>query len=322
MSHKIFVTEPIHQTALDRLASHFPIDVGDLTLPRDEIKRRVADATVILSKTDPLRIDREIIDAAPRLVHISRHGSGYNNVDIGYATARGVSVSFVSGVNAVTIAEYTVGLMILAARKLVSAVEKSRAGDPPRGQFLGTELFGKTVGIVGLGLIGREVVKRVRAFGMNVLVYHPRPQGKDFTGLEITLVPFEDLLARSDVVSIHTPLSEETRNLFGERELSLMKPTAYLLNLGRGGIVDETALLAALRENRLAGAVLDVLADEPVKADDPLLACENCIILPHIAAMTAETQARTAMAAVENILTFCRGEKPRHLANPEAWKRA
>lgn len=322
MPHKIFVTEPIHQDAQDLLARHFPIDVGDLSFSRVEVKRRVADATIILSKTDPLRIDREIIDAAPRLVHISRHGSGYNNVDIAYASERGITVSFISGVNAVTIAEYTVGLMIMAARKLVSAVEKSRAGDPPRAQFLGTELYGKTVGIVGVGLIGREVIKRVRAFGMDVLAYHPRPRGKDFSGLEMTLVSFEDLLARSDVVSIHTPLSEETRNLFGERELSLMKPTAYLMNLGRGGIIDEMALLAALRDRRLAGAVLDVLADEPVQADNPLLGCENCIVLPHIAAMTVETQRRTARAAVDNILTFCRGEKPRHLANPAVWNRS
>jgi D-3-phosphoglycerate dehydrogenase len=322
MPHKIFITEPIHETAQRLLTGSFPTDVGDLSLARDEIKRRVADATVILSKTDPLKIDREIIDAAPRLRHIARHGSGYNNVDIGYATSRGVSVSYVSGLNTVAIAEYTVGLMLLATRKLVPAVEKSRAGDPPRGQFLGVELQGKTFGIVGLGLIGREVVKRVRAFGMEVLAYHPRPQGKDFSGLEITLVPFDELLARSDIVSIHAPLSPETRDMFGRRELSLMKPTAYLLNLGRGGIVDEIALAEALQARRLAGAVLDVLAHEPVSADEPLLRCESCIILPHIAAMTAETQARIAMGAVQNILAFCRGESPSHLANPEAWKPA
>lgn len=322
MQHKIFLTESIHPAAQALLASCFPIDVGDLSLPREEIKRRVADATVILSKTDPLKIDREIVDAARRLMHIARHGSGCSNVDMAYVTAKGISVSYVSGMNAVTIAEYTVGLMLLAARKLVSAVEKSRAGDPPRGQFLGIELSGKTFGIVGVGLIGREVVKRVRAFGMNVLAYHPRPQGKDFSGLEMTLVPFEELLARSDFISIHTPLTEETRNLFGAREFSLMKPMAYLLNVARGGIIDEAALAGALQENRLGGAVLDVLAYEPVRVDEPLLRCEKCIILPHIAAMTAETQARTGMAAVENILAFCRGERPRHLANPKVWKPA
>ncbi|MDQ2081481.1 hydroxyacid dehydrogenase [Xanthobacteraceae bacterium Astr-EGSB] len=319
MQHKVFVTEPIHEVAQAMLAGNVAIDVGELSLPREEIKRRVADATVILNKTDPIKFDRELIDAAPQLVHIARHGSGYDNVDVAYATSKGISVSYVSGANTVAIAEYTVGLMLLATRKLVDAVEKSRAGNPPRSQFLGIEACGKTFGIVGLGAIGREVVKRVRAFGMDVLAYHPRPQGKDFTGVETTLVPFDELLARSDVVSIHIPLNAETRGLFGRRELLLMKPTAYLLNLARGGIVDETALAEVLRARRLAGAVLDVLADEPVKATEPLLACPNCIVLPHIAAMTTETQARIALNAAENVLAFCRGDRPRYLANPEVW---
>ena len=182
------------------------------------------------------------------------------------------------------------------------------------------ELLGKTFGIIGVGRIGREVIQRVRAFGMQVLAYHPRPQGKDFSGLDMTLVSLDELLARSDVVSVHTPLTDETRNLIGARELSLMKPTAYFMNVGRGGIVDEVALAEILRERRIAGAVLDVLASEPVSANDPLFQYDNCIILPHIATMTAETQARTAMAAVENILSFCRGERPPYLANPEAWR--
>ena len=320
--HKIYLTEPIEMVAQKRLEHAFPIDVGGLTLSLAEHCRRVADATVILSKSDPLRIGREIIDAAPRLVHIARHGTGYNNVDVPYATAKGVSISYVHGVNAVAVGEYTVGVMLLAARHLVSAVEKSRTGDPPRRQFLGMELLGKTFGIIGVGRIGREVITRVRAFGMDVLAYHPRPQGKDFSGLEMTLVPLDELLARSDIVSIHTPFSEETRDLIGRRELSLMKRSAYLMNLGRGGIIDEPALADALRERRIGGAVLDVLANEPVRADEPLLKDENCIILPHIATMTVETQTRTAMMAVDNILTFCRGERPPYLVNPDAWRAA
>lgn len=319
MDHKIYLTEPIEATAQERLRRAFRIAVGDLSLSIKDHRRRVADATVLLSKSDPIRIDREFIDAAPRLRHIARHGTGYNNVDVAYATAKGISISYVYGVNAVAVGEYTVGLMLLVARKLVSAVEKSRLGDPARGQFLGMELLGKTFGIVGVGAIGREVIRRVQAFGMRILAYHPRPQGKDFSDLEMTLVPLDELLTRSDVVSIHTPLTDETRNLIGARELSLMRPNAYLMNLGRGGIIDEVALAETLRERRIAGAVLDVLANEPVRADNPLLQYENCIILPHIATMTAETQARTAMAAVENILSFCRGERPPYLANPEAW---
>jgi D-3-phosphoglycerate dehydrogenase len=318
--HKIYLTEPIEAAAQARLAQACPIELGDLSLSLAEHCRRVADATIILSKSDPLRIGREIMDAAPRLRHIARHGSGYNNVDVAYATARGISISYVRGVNAVAVAEYTVGLMLLAVRHLVPAVEKCFQGDPPRRQFLGMELLGKTFGIIGVGLIGREVITRVRAFGMEVLAYHPRPHGKDFSGLEMTLVPLDELLARSDIVSIHAPFSEETRNLIDRRALSLMKPSAYLMNLGRGGIVDEAALAEALRERWIAGAVLDVLANEPVSADEPLLRHQNCIILPHIATMTLEAQTRTAMMAVDNILCFCRGGRPPHLVNPEAWK--
>lgn len=322
MRHKVYVTEPIHPVAAARLTGTLPTEFGDLSLPREEIKLRLADATIILSKTDPLLIDREIIDAAPNLVHIARHGSGYSNVDLDYASSRGISISYLSGLNVVSMAEYTIALMLLAARKLVPAVEQSREGNPPRDQFLGIELSGKTIGIIGVGQIGREVVKRASAFGMNVLGYHPRPRGKDFSGLDITLVALDELLARSDFVSIHTPLSSETRNLVGARELGLMRPGAYLLNLGRGGIIDEVALADALRANGIGGAVLDVLAHEPVRADEPLLAFDNCIILPHIAAMTEETQARTSMAVVENILAVSRGERPQFLANPQAWSLA
>lgn len=319
MRHKVYVTEPIHTEAAARLTGALPTEFGDISLPREEIKRRLADATIILSKTDPLLINREIIDAAPNLIHIARHGSGYSNVDVDYASSKGVSVSYLSGLNVVSMAEYTIALLLLAARKLVPAIEQSRKGNPPRSQFLGIELSGKTIGIVGVGQIGREVVKRASVLGMTVLGYHPRPQGKDFSGLDMILVEFDELLAKSDFVSIHTPLSAETRNLVGARELGLMKPGAYLLNLGRGGIIDEVALANALCNDRIGGAVLDVLAQEPVRADEPLLAFENCIILPHIAAMTAETQARTAMAAVENILAVSRGERPQYLANPQAW---
>lgn len=186
---------------------------------------------------------------------------------------------------------------------------------------MGTELSGKTLGIVGPGAIGAEVIRRAVAFGMRVLAYHPRPAGKDFTGLSMTLVPLDALLRDSDFVSIHTPLTPETRGLFGAREFGLMKPSAWLLNLGRGGIIDEGDLRTALEGGRIAGAVLDVLENEPVSETEPLLHCANCIVLPHIAAMTAETQARTAMAAVENLCAVARGERPARLVNPTAWCR-
>ena len=320
MRHKVFLTESIHPEADRKLRSQLPVVVGNPGLGLSEIRRLVADVTMILSKTDPIRIGPEIMDAAPGLIHIARHGSGYSNVDVEHATQRGVSVSYLHGLNTVTIAEYTLGLLLLAARNLVQAVERSRHGAPDRAALMGTELSGKTLGIVGPGAIGAEVVRRADAFGMRVLAFHPRPAGKDFSGLAMTLVPLETLLRDSDFVSIHTPLTPETRGLFGAREFARMKPTAWLLNLGRGGIVDEADLRIALDSGQIAGAVLDVLENEPVSAQEPLLGCARCMVLPHIAAMTQETQARTAMAAVDNLCAVARGERPVRLANPAAWR--
>ncbi len=314
----VYVTEPVHPQAQELLARSARVDVGDEDMSPEELRRRVADVNVILSKTDPVPIDSEIIDAAPRLRLIARHGSGYSNVDVEHATERGIVVTNTPGVNAVTIAEYTVGLMIAAARRLVPAASACRAGAPDRLCFLGHELSGKTFGIVGVGRIGREVVQRVSALGMGVLAHHPRPSARNLADLPLTLVDLDTLLEESDVVSLHVPLNEQTRNLIGARELALMKPTAILLNLSRGGVVDERALYDALERKAIDAAATDVLAAEPVSAWEPLLRLDNCLVLPHIASVTAEAQKAVAMAAVEEILRFSRGQALRHVVNPTA----
>ena len=314
----VYVTEPVHPQAQALLARGARIDVGDEDVTPEELRRRVAEVDVILSKTDPVPIDSGIIDAAPRLRLIARHGSGYSNVDVDHATNRGIVVTNTPGVNAVTIAEYTVGLMIAAARRLVPAASACRAGAPDRLSFLGQELFGKTFGIVGVGRIGREVVQRVSALGMRVLAHHPRPSARGLADLPLRLVDLGTLLAESDVVSLHVPLNEQTRNLIGARELASMKPTAILLNLSRGGVVDERALYDALERRTIDAAATDVLAAEPVSASEPLLNLDNCLVLPHIASVTAEAQKAVAMAAVEEILRFSRGQALRHVVNPAA----
>jgi D-3-phosphoglycerate dehydrogenase len=316
MKDKAYVTEPIHEAALDVLKCRMDVIVGT-GQPVSQIRDLIGGCTFILSKTDPVAINREIIDAAPRLRHIARHGSGYSNVDVDYASRKGISVSYVSGVNAVAIAEYTMGLMLLASRKLVSAVEEARKGAPERSQFLGVELFGKTLGVIGLGTIGREVVRRAAAFGMKVVVYHPRPQGKDMSGIE--LVSKEELLSRSDVISLHVPLTRETRNIIDREDFERMKRGVFVLNLGRGGTINEAALIANAESGHVRAAVLDVVEHEPVAADDPILRCPSICVLPHIAAMTEECQAAIAMEAVTNILRVQRGEKPPFLVNDSVW---
>ena len=230
----VYVTEPIHPDAQGLLARNARVDVGDADVPPAELRRRVRGVDVILSKTDPIPIGADVIDAAPGLRLIARHGSGYSNVDVGHATDRGIVVTNTPGVNAVTVAEYTVGLMFAVARRLVPAAAACRAGAPDRLRFMGRELFGKTYGIVGVGRIGREVVQRVSALGMRILAHHPRPSARGLASLPVTLVDLETLLNESDVVSLHVPLNDRTRNLIGARELAWMKPTAILLNLSRG----------------------------------------------------------------------------------------
>ncbi len=316
---KVFLTEHIHPEAEDRLNAHVDLDVGETTLAKSVLLERVADIDVLFNKTDPVLVDRSVIDAAKNLKYIARHGSGYSNVDIVYATEKGIPVSNTPGVNAASIAEYTFGLMIMAVRKILPAALASRRGNPERLDFMGMELQGKVIGLIGVGHIGREVVRRALAFGMRILAYHPRPSARRLTDLDLKLVDLETLLKESDVVSIHAPLTPETRGLIGEKELALMKKNAYLINMGRGGMVDEAALVKALRSGSIAGAALDVLEEEPVQKDHPLLSLENVLIMPHIGSLTVEAQKRTAMTAVEDILRFGRGERPKYLVNPEVF---
>lgn len=311
----VYLTSPVAEAARNLLAQHCRLDIGTEDVRGEALYRRVAEAAVIFSKIDTLAIDEAVMDAAPHLRLIARHGSGYNNVDVAAATRRGVLVTSTPGANAVAIAEYTVGMMLASTRRLVRAAEASRLGNPDRMALMGMEVFGKTFGIIGVGNIGREVVRRVHALGMRVLAHHPRPSAKGLQDLPLELVDLDTLLAASDVISIHAPLTEATRHLINARELSLMKPTAHLLNVSRGGVVHEEAVCAALQAGRLGGYATDVLACEPVRVDEPLLALPNALVLPHIAAVTPETQQRVAMTAAEDILRVLRGEAPLHAVN-------
>lgn len=320
MTYRLYVTEPIQADARDLLTENAVADFGHDKLTRAEVLSRIANAEVILSTTDPVLIDAELMAAAPNLRLVARHGTGYSNVDIDYATANGIAVSITAGVNAEAIAEYTVGLMLAAARCIPQASAACVHGAPERLQFAGVQITGKTFGIVGVGRIGRAVVERVVALGMKVLAYHPRPSAKTLTELPLELVDLDTLLQKSDVVSLHMPLTSETENLIGKRELALMKSKAILLNLSRGGVVNESALYETLSHDRIFAAATDVLAEEPVRANEPLLGLPNCIVLPHIAAMTLETQRKIAMTAAQQCLESLAGKIPKNIVNPNALK--
>jgi lactate dehydrogenase-like 2-hydroxyacid dehydrogenase len=248
---------------------------------------------------------------------ISNYAVGVDNIDVAAATARGIMVGNTPGVLTEATADLTWALMMAVARRLGEAERVLRAGKwrswSPQ-LLLGQEVFGASLGIIGFGRIGQAVARRAGGFGMRVR-YHSRTR-PPVSGVEYA--DLETLLRSSDFVSIHTPLTGETRGIIGRRELAMMKPTAILVNTARGPVVDQEALVAALREGRIAGAGLDVFAVEPLPMDDPLRTLENVVLLPHIGSAGVATRKRMALMAAENLIAGIRGERPPYLVNPEA----
>lgn len=288
--------------------------------PREVLLEKVRDAEGILSLlTD--RIDAEVIGAAPKLKVISNMAVGYDNVDVPAATARGIYVGNTPEVLTDTTADLAFALMLVVARRIVEAVDYVRRGMWKTwlpSLFLGRDVHHATLGIVGMGRIGRQVAQRARGFEMKVLYYSRSRKPEVEQDLGAKFVPLEELLRESDFVSLHVPLTQETRHLIGARELGLMKPTAVLVNTARGAVVDQVALYRALLAGRPGGAGLDVTDPEPIAPDDPLLTLPNVVVLPHIGSASYATRLRMAVLAVENLLAGLRGEVPPHCVNPEA----
>ncbi len=270
-----------------------------------------------------LPIDAEALAAAPRLRVIANFGVGFDNVDLAEATARGVAVCNTPDVLSDAVADLTMALILALSRRLVDNalfVREGRWGGAGPGVPLGVDLRDKAIGVVGLGRIGRAVAKRARAFGMRVLyhdVFRQPPEGAAFCSYR----DLDTLLRESDFVTLHVNLTLGTRHLIGARELSLMKPSAYLVNTARGPIVDQAALCDALQRGAIAGAALDVLEREPPAGDDPILSAPNVLILPHVGSATRETRAAMMDLAVRNLLAVVRGEPPLACVNPEALDR-
>jgi glyoxylate reductase len=264
-------------------------------------------------------VDDALLRSAPRLRVVAGFGVGYDRFDVASATKRGVAVCNTPDVVTEPVVNLTIGLLIALSRRLLENSRYALGGAWSRREAppaAGVELRGKTLGIVGLGRIGRRVAERALPFGLRV-VFH---DVFDTAPPDAPPVPFRslaDLLAESDFVSLHTDLNPSSHHLIGERELAAMKPTAWLVNTSRGGVVDQRALSAALREGRIAGAALDVLEQEPPDQDDPLLGLPNLLALPHIGTATVETRQAMAKLCVENLLAVLRGDPPPACVNPE-----
>lgn len=284
----------------------------ELPPPRDELLRRVAGCDGILTLlTD--RVDDELLDAAgPGLKVVSNYAVGFDNVDVPACARRGVAVGNTPGVLTETTADLAWALLMAAARRLPEGDRYVRSGQWKTWGpmlLLGPDVHGSTIGIVGFGRIGQAVARRARGFAMEILYHDVAELPAEVTDpLGASYVPLDELLARSDYVSLHVNLTAETRHLINATTLAAMKPTAVLVNTSRGPVVDQVALAAALRDGTIWAAGLDVTDPEPIPMDDPLVGLDNCLIVPHIASATRATRGRMAAMAAANLLAGVRGE--------------
>jgi glyoxylate reductase len=312
---RVFVTRNLPGDAVDSLRAEHEVHVwpGSDPPPPTALLAGVRDAEALLCLlTD--RIDADLIEAAPKLKAIANYAVGTDNIDLDAATVRGIPVGNTPDVLTETTADLAFGLMLAVARRLVEAdryVRSGQWGEWSPDVLLGHDLHGATLGVIGFGRIGRAVARRAEGFSMTVL-HNSRSGG-------ITL---DELLEKSDFVSVHAPLTPETEGLIGERELRLMKPTAVLVNTARGGLVDTGALDQALRDGQIAGAGLDVTDPEPLPADHPLLEAPSLVVAPHVGSASHRTREAMAHMAVDNLLAvLSTGEPMPHCANPEVYER-
>lgn len=311
MPDRVFVTRNLPGDALDRLREHADVDLwpGDLPPPYDILREHVRDADgLICLLTD--RIDAALLEAAPRLRVISNVAVGYDNIDLAAAAAGGISVGNTPGILTDTTADLAFTLLLAAARRVVEADRFVRDGrwqtwDPSL--LLGRDVHDATLGIVGFGKIGQAVARRAQGFSMRVL-YTARGDRLDASRHPGDPAALDDLLRRSDFVSLHVPLTPQTHHMIGAPELRAMKPTAILVNTARGAVVDQPALVRALNEGWIAGAGLDVMEEEPLPPSDALLSAPNVVLLPHIGSASHATRARMASMAVDNCLAGLRGD--------------
>jgi len=262
--------------------------------------------------------DGAIFDALPELRSVARWGVGYDRIDVAAASAAGIIVTNTPGAVTESVADQTFTILLALCRKLPEQMEVARSLQWRHVE--GAELWRKTIGIVGFGSIGQAVARRAAGFSMRILAHDPRPQPWAMGTMGATPVSLEELLAEADIVTLHANLTPESRGMIGEAQLRAMKPSAVLVNAGRGGLVDQPALARALQEGWIAGAALDTLEAEPPDADDPILTAPNVVLTPHMASATAETAARVNAKVCDNILQALAGRRPQFVVNPEVYE--
>ncbi len=309
---RVLVAEAVAQEGVELLRSHHEVDERP-GLTHEEYAAILPDYDALVVRSQ-VQVDAELIAAGRRLVVIGRAGVGVDNVDLDAATRAGIVVVNAPTGNTIAAAEHTLALLYALARRIAAADASVRRGEWKRSQFTGVELRGKTLGIVGLGKIGQAIAKRARAMEMTVLGVDPYVSAEQAALHGVELVEFGALLERSDAITLHVPLSRATRGLIGSTELARMKPGAFLLNVARGGVVDEAAVAEALREGRLGGAGIDVFETEP-PVGSPLLDAPNTVLTPHLGASTAEAQILVAEEVAAQVLDVLDGRSARYAVN-------
>ena len=321
---KVFVTRIIPDKGLDLVKESCDADVweGELPPPREDILKRVQDVDGLLSLlTD--KVDSEVMDAAgPQLKVISNYAVGFDNIDVAAATARGIPIGNTPDVLTDATADFSFALMMSAGRRVLEGDRYVRDGKWKTWGpmlLLGSEIKGATLGLIGFGRIGKAMARRASGFDMRVIYYDPSKQDQD-NELNAIPVDFETLLTESDFISLHTPLTADTRHLIDTKALSLMKSTAVLVNTARGPVVDMDALYDALKEKRIFAAGLDVTDPEPIPSNHPLLTLDNLVIAPHIASASVTARSNMAFLAAKNLIAGLKGERLPHCVNPQVYK--
>jgi D-3-phosphoglycerate dehydrogenase / 2-oxoglutarate reductase len=312
---RVLIAEPLADAGIELLRAHFDVDAHD-TLDRAELLARVADADALVVRS-ATQVDGEVLAAGRNLKVVGRAGIGLDNVDVNAATRLGVMVVNAPQSNVISAAEHTVALILAQARNIPQADAALRVGRWERTRFQGAELYGKTLGIVGLGRVGALVAQRLNAFGMRVIAYDPYVSRDRAAQMGVELASLVEVLTKADVVTVHLPKTPETTGLIGERELAAMRPGARLVNTARGGLVDETALAKAVESGHLGGAALDVFSEEPT-THSPLFQLDRVVVTPHLGASTAEAQDKAGVAIAEQLILALTGQFVPNAVNVDA----
>ncbi len=311
---RVLVASNIAKDAIELMRKEgLEVDV-QAGISEEELEKIIENYDALIVRSSP-KVTREIIEKGKNLKIIGRAGVGIDNINLETATQHGIVVVNAPGGNTISTAELTIGMMIAAARKIPQADRSVKDGKWDRKKFIGVELRGKTLGIIGLGRVGYEVAKRAKAFDMNVIAYDPYISEERARELSVKLVSFDELIEKSDIITIHAPKTKDTENMISEKEFERMKDGVIIINCARGGIVNEQALVKAIKSGKVYAAALDVYSKEPPDKDSELLKLENVITTPHIGASTREAQKNVGLIIAEDIINMYRGYPVKNAVN-------